>query len=230
MCKKGGIRFSPRLFTRMLLVKISFCFVLSSLGNSLIQKNMPTTPSFHSILQHIFYVRKFPRYHSTKQKEILTINTLVNSWETRGYHLFVHQSVFSLTITSILNKLFFKILEIQRPAEVPQDGILCDILWSDPGKNVNGWEPSDRGVSYKFGPDIVDSFLNRNNLSLIVRAHQVVEDGYEFFNRRSLVTLFSAPNYCGQFDNAGAVMMVKEDLTCSFSILPVRIDACPNVK
>ena len=49
----------------------------------------------------------------------------------------------------------------------------------------------------------------------------MVEDGYEFFNNRSLVTLFSAPNYCGQFDNAGAIMMVKEDLTCSFSILPV---------
>ena len=54
-----------------------------------------------------------------------------------------------------------------------------------------------------------------------VRAHQVVEDGYEFFHERALVTLFSAPNYCGQFDNAGAMMTVKEDLTCSFSILPV---------
>ena len=49
----------------------------------------------------------------------------------------------------------------------------------------------------------------------------MVEDGYEFFHERSLVTLFSAPNYCGQFDNAGALMMVKEDLTCSFAILPV---------
>jgi serine/threonine-protein phosphatase PP1 catalytic subunit len=52
-------------------------------------------------------------------------------------------------------------------------------------------------------------------------SNQVVEDGYEFFNQRSLVTLFSAPNYCGQFDNAGAVMQVREDLTCSFAILPV---------
>ena len=48
-----------------------------------------------------------------------------------------------------------------------------------------------------------------------------MEDGYEFFHERALVTLFSAPNYCGQFDNAGAMMTVKEDLTCSFSILPV---------
>ena len=90
-------------------------------------------------------------------------------------------------------------------------------------QETTGWEPSDRGVSYRFGSDVVDAFLAKNNLSLIVRAHQVVEDGYEFFHERSLVTLFSAPNYCGQFDNAGALMMVKEDLTCSFSILPVSL-------
>jgi len=55
----------------------------------------------------------------------------------------------------------------------------------------------------------------------VVRAHQVVEDGYQFFAERSLLTLFSAPNYCGEFDNAAAVMGVSEDLTCWFSILPV---------
>ena len=76
---------------------------------------------------------------------------------------------------------------------------------------------------------MVDAFLAKNNLSLIVRAHQVVEDGYEFFHERSLVTLFSAPNYCGQFDNAGALMMVKEDLTCSFSILPVKYSDASNI-
>ena len=90
-------------------------------------------------------------------------------------------------------------------------------------QETTGWEPSDRGVSYRFGSDVVDAFLAKNNLSLIVRAHQVVEDGYEFFHERALVTLFSAPNYCGQFDNAGAMMTVKEDLTCSFSILPVSL-------
>ena len=48
---------------------------------------------------------------------------------------------------------------------------------------------------------------------------QVVEDGYEFFAQRQLVTIFSAPNYCGEFDNAGAVMAVDESLMCSFRIL-----------
>ncbi|KAK9323339.1 hypothetical protein V1517DRAFT_97669 [Lipomyces orientalis] len=51
------------------------------------------------------------------------------------------------------------------------------------------------------------------------RAHQVVEDGYDFFSKRQLVTLFSAPNYCGEFDNAGAMMSVDESLLCSFQIV-----------
>lgn len=47
---------------------------------------------------------------------------------------------------------------------------------------------------------------------------QVVEDGYEFFAKRQLVTLFSAPNYCGEFDNAGGMMSVDESLMCSFQV------------
>lgn len=62
-------------------------------------------------------------------------------------------------------------------------------------------------------------FLRRHDLDLIVRAHQVVEDGYEFFAGRELVTVFSAPNYCGEFDNAGAMMTVDDTLMCSFQIL-----------
>uniref|UniRef100_A0A915HFD8 protein-serine/threonine phosphatase n=1 Tax=Romanomermis culicivorax TaxID=13658 RepID=A0A915HFD8_ROMCU len=56
-------------------------------------------------------------------------------------------------------------------------------------------------------------------MKLIVRAHQVVEDGYQFFARRKLVTIFGAPNYCGEFDNAAAILHVGEDLTCSFTII-----------
>ena len=78
---------------------------------------------------------------------------------------------------------------------------------------------NDRGVSFTFGSKIVNEFLNKHDLDLVVRAHQVVEDGYEFFAGRELVTVFSAPNYCGEFDNAGAMMTVDETLMCSFQIL-----------
>jgi len=112
-----------------------------------------------------------------------------------------------------------QIKRIMRPTDVPDIGLLCDLLWADPDKEITGWGDNDRGVSFTFGADIVASFLKKHDLDLICRAHQVVEDGYEFFAKRQLVTLFSAPNYCGEFDNAGAMMSVDATLMCSFQIL-----------
>jgi serine/threonine-protein phosphatase PP1 catalytic subunit len=112
-----------------------------------------------------------------------------------------------------------QIRRIMRPVDVPDTGLLCDLLWSDPDQDVQGWGDNDRGVSFTFGGEIVSSFLRKHDLDLICRAHQVVEDGYEFFAKRQLVTVFSAPNYCGEFDNSGAMMSVDESLMCSFQIL-----------
>jgi serine/threonine-protein phosphatase PP1 catalytic subunit len=133
-----------------------------------------------------------------------------------------------------------QIANIKRPCDVPDTGLLCDILWADPDPSTTvrfdaqgfelhscsrvssdhqGWGDNDRGVSFTFGGDVVRQFLRRHDLDLVVRAHQVVEDGYEFFAGRELVTVFSAPNYCGEFDNAGAMMTVDDTLMCSFQIL-----------
>eukprot|EP01126_Amoeba_proteus_P025377 TRINITY_DN2534_c0_g1_i11.p1 TRINITY_DN2534_c0_g1~~TRINITY_DN2534_c0_g1_i11.p1 ORF type:complete len:299 (-),score=53.28 TRINITY_DN2534_c0_g1_i11:230-1126(-) len=112
-----------------------------------------------------------------------------------------------------------QIRRIVRPTEIPDAGLLCDLLWADPDADTSGWAENDRGVSFTFGGDVVENFLKRHEFDLIVRAHQVVEDGYEFFAKRKLVTVFSAPNYCGEFDNAGAMMSVDGTLMCSFQIL-----------
>ena len=112
-----------------------------------------------------------------------------------------------------------QIADLHRPCDVPDVGLMCDLLWSDPDTGVNGWAENDRGVSFVFGADVVAAFLEQHDLDLLVRAHQVVEDGYEFFAGRRLVTLFSAPNYCGEFDNAGGMISVDENLMCSFQIL-----------
>lgn len=114
---------------------------------------------------------------------------------------------------------FSQLHQVARPTEVPAQGVMCDLLWSDPEKDIKGWAPSDRGISYVFGPDVVSEFLAKHQMDLIVRGHQVTEDGYEFFANRRLVTIFSAPNYCGEFDNAGAFMEVDESLSCSFKVL-----------
>jgi serine/threonine-protein phosphatase PP1 catalytic subunit len=112
-----------------------------------------------------------------------------------------------------------QVTRIMRPTEVPDEGLLCDLVWADPDVEVNGWAENERGVSYTFGTDIISTFLKKHDLDLICRAHQVVEDGYEFFSKRQLVTVFSAPNYCGEFDNSAALMSVDENLICSFQIL-----------
>ena len=112
-----------------------------------------------------------------------------------------------------------QIRKIVRPTEVPDRGLLCDLLWSDPDRDVKGWGDNERGVSVTFSDDIVEKITDNLELDLVCRAHQVVEYGYEFFANRRLVTVFSAPNYCGQFDNAGAMMSVDENLMCGFKIL-----------
>jgi len=112
-----------------------------------------------------------------------------------------------------------QIRQLPRPVDVPDSGLLCDLLWSDPSAEVSAWGDNDRGVSFTFGAEIVRSFCKKHDLDLIARAHQVVEDGYEFFAGRQLVTVFSAPNYCREFDNAGGLMSIDENLLCSFKVL-----------
>jgi serine/threonine-protein phosphatase PP1 catalytic subunit len=114
--------------------------------------------------------------------------------------------------------------KIMRPTDVPEEGLLCDLLWSDPDMNCDGWGPNDRGVSVVFNENVLKKFLEKNDLDLICRAHQVVEEGYEFFGDRELVTVFSAPNYCGEFDNAGAMMVIDENLMCSFKVIKSKSD------
>ena len=110
------------------------------------------------------------------------------------------------------------ISKIQRPTEVPDSGLLCDLVWSDPDKNVLDFEENDRAVSVVFGETIVTEFNKKNDIDLIIRA-QVVDDGYEFFAQRQLITIFSAPNYCGEFDNSAGIMIIDESLTCSLKVL-----------
>lgn len=85
---------------------------------------------------------------------------------------------------------------IVRPTDVPDYGLLNDLLWSDPADMEEDWEANERGVSYCFGKKVIMDFLQRHDFDLVCRAHMVVEDGYEFFNDRILVTVFSAPNVC----------------------------------
>jgi len=104
---------------------------------------------------------------------------------------------------------------IPRGKEPPEMGLMSDLLWSDPQPAL-GKSRSKRGVGFSFGPDISQNFLQANNLSLIVRSHEVKDDGYVVEHNGKCITVFSAPNYCDQMGNLGAFIRFKSDLQPTF--------------
>lgn len=145
----------------------------------------------------------------------------------------INQALMSLPVSALINNKIFcvhgglspklkhvhDINKIDRFTKIPDSGILCDLLWSDPSSNNKGWTHSQRGVSYTYNEQVLDEFMNINNLDLVCRAHQMVNDGFKFFNNNKLITLFSAPNYCGECGNDGAVMNISNNLECSFMVI-----------
>ena len=113
--------------------------------------------------------------------------------------------------------------KIDRFEEVPSDGAVSDLLWSDPDDRV-GWGISPRGAGYTFGQDISEQFKHVNGLSLIARAHQLVMEGYNLVHGDSVVTIFSAPNYCYRCGNQAAIMEVDEHLNREF----ITFDPAPR--
>lgn len=103
-----------------------------------------------------------------------------------------------------------KIRLIDRKQEVPHEGAMCDLLWSDPDE-IEGWGLSPRGAGFLFGADIVRQFNHTNDLSLIARAHQLVMEGYKEMFDKTIVTVWSAPNYCYRCGNVAAILELGED-------------------
>ena len=103
-----------------------------------------------------------------------------------------------------------KIRLIDRKQEVPHEGAMCDLLWSDPDE-IEGWGLSPRGAGFLFGGDIVKQFNYKNDLSLVARAHQLVMEGYKEMFDGGIVTVWSAPNYCYRCGNVASILELGED-------------------
>lgn len=106
---------------------------------------------------------------------------------------------------------------IDRKQEVPHDGSMCDLLWSDP-EDMIGWGISPRGAGFLFGSDVVNQFNHENGLSLICRAHQLVNEGYKWHFDKTVLTIWSAPNYCYRCGNVAAIFQLKENLENNFIV------------
>ncbi|KAL6958001.1 Serine/threonine-protein phosphatase PP2A-2 catalytic subunit [Sarracenia purpurea var. burkii] len=101
------------------------------------------------------------------------------------------------------------IRNFDRVQEVPHEGPMCDLLWSDPDDRC-GWGISPRGAGYTFGQDISEQFNHTNSLNLIARAHQLVMEGFNWGHEQKVVTIFSAPNYCYRCGNMASILEVDD--------------------
>lgn len=119
-----------------------------------------------------------------------------------------------------------EVQSIRRNCEPPESGLMSDLLWSDP-QPMEGRMASKRGVGFSFGPDYTHRFLSKNGLQLLVRSHEVKQEGYVVEHYGKCITIFSAPNYCDQMGNKGAFIRFHEDLVPHFT----QFDAVahPNV-
>ncbi len=100
------------------------------------------------------------------------------------------------------------IKRIDRFKEPPEGSLFADLLWTDP-QPFQGRGPSKRGQGKSFGPDITRRFLERNGLQLLVRSHEVRDDGYLVEHDGKCVTVFSAPNYCDSMGNKGGIVRLN---------------------
>jgi serine/threonine-protein phosphatase 2A catalytic subunit len=116
-----------------------------------------------------------------------------------------------------------QVRQLERTQEVPHEGPMCDLLWSDPDDRT-GWGVSPRGAGFTFGQDVSDHFTQTNGLQLIARAHQLVMEGYNWCHEKKVVTIFSAPNYCYRCANQAAIMEIDERLEYSF----LQFDPAPR--
>jgi serine/threonine-protein phosphatase 5 len=92
-----------------------------------------------------------------------------------------------------------------------------------------GRSPSKRGLGYSFGPDYTEAFLAKNNLSLVIRSHEVRDEGYELEHNGKCITVFSAPNYCDQMGNKGAFLRFSDPVTMKPSFTKFEAVSHPDV-
>ena len=161
--------------------------------------------------QYGFYdeiLRKFGNsivwQYFTEVFDVLPLGAIINS---KIYCLHGGLSPSSLNLDEIK--------KVERYNDIPRNGLMCDMLWSDP-EDRNGWAINSRGAGYTWGMDISNEFLYLNNLNFVARAHQLVMKGYNWCHNKKVLSIFSAPNYCYRCGNEAAIIDIEDENNFNF--------------
>lgn len=138
-------------------------------------------------------------HHFTDMFDFLTLSVVIND------QIFCVHGGLSPSIHSI-----DQIKIIDRFREIPHEGPMADLVWSDPDPERDEFSLSPRGAGYTFGAQVVKKFLEVNKMSHILRAHQLCQEGYQVLYDDRLSTVWSAPNYCYRCGNMASVLEVSD--------------------
>ena len=203
--------FSIEVLTFLLCLKINYPKEINMLRGNHESRAMTEHFTFREEV-----LRKYDGDEEVYELFIECFESLPIAADVNGDYLCMHGGI------SPEMKCLDDINKIDRFIEPPLSGFLCDILWSDPcgdkeARNLKYAKNLERECSYKFGLEPVKSILKKNNFLSIIRAHQVQIDGYKMHRWGgaqafpSVITVFSAPNYCQTYKNKGAVILIEND-------------------
>lgn len=152
-------------------------------------------------------------HYFTDMFDFLTLSVVIND------QIFCVHGGLSPSIHSI-----DQIKIIDRFREIPHEGPMADLVWSDPDPERDEFSLSPRGAGYTFGAQVVRKFLDVNSMTHILRAHQLCQEGYQILYDNLLSTVWSAPNYCYRCGNMASVLEVSDTGERFFNVF----DAAPE--
>ena len=158
-----------------------------------------------------FYEECLRRYNN-----LYVWNSFISTFNVLPFGCIINDSILCLHGgLSPLLKNIEQLKKIVRPVDIPEEGLICDIVWSDPGKD-EGFTGTSRNLGCLFGEDVFNEFMNNNHLKLLIRGHEV-SDGFVVYWKKC-ITVFSAPCYCGCRWNGGAYITIDDNLKLDFHV------------
>lgn len=154
-----------------------------------------------------------------------------NKYEAEDIYNMINELFDLLQLAAIVDNKYFcihgglspdlkkleEINKLERKKEIPENGIITDLIWSDPNEEVDEYVPSKKGAGQFYGEKAVQNFLKENsNIEMIIRSHELVDNGYKYQFNNKLLTVFSAPNYGERLDNIGSILKIDENSKFNF--------------